>query len=456
MSVLSIDVALKGLRENLRDRRGLLFLTALPLLLIIVFSFVFGSGQFLSGGSLPHEVVVVNNDVGIVTAANNTTRYVNYGSNFTKVLENATAENSTTHLFHLNNVSEDKADDLLKSGGIDAVFIIPKNFSLALTTMVNNSTRTAITSSVGQKTIATAGNASSGFGAATPGASVALPKAGNTTATILAHGDGSSLNFFSAEGLAAQILVQYTNGIQENASARAAPGGDSIFESYVSVGSLPVAGTESATAFDGVVPGLIVFSLLLQISVVSSSLVRDNETGMLDRLKLSKIRSFDLLSGTFLTWAVITIAQVLLLVGVAVARGYNYQGGAGALGLAVLIGVIAGMASIALALIVASFARNDTQAMLLGAMIATPLGFMAGAFIPIPRQVLGEFAGRTYTVYEVLPWTWAVSALRSVLTYGSGLSSNVVYDLAWLILLTAILFFIGVAIYSRAKLRTAR
>ncbi|MGZ4934888.1 MAG: ABC transporter permease, partial [Halobacteriota archaeon] len=356
MNVLSIDVALKGLRENLRDRRGLLFLIALPLLLIIVFSFVFGSGEFLSGGTLPHEVVVVNNDVGIITTANNTTKYVNYGSNFTQVLGNATAENSTTHLFHLNNVSEGKADDLLKSRSIDAIFIIPKNFSLALTTMVNNSTRTAITSSVGQQTIATAGNASSGFGAATPGANVALPKAGNTTATILAHGDSTSLDFLSAQGLLTATLDQYTKSVQENATTQAAPGGDSIFENYASVGTLPMTGTESSTAFDGVVPGLIVFALLLQMSVVSSSLVRDTETGMLDRLKLSKIRSFDLLSGTFLTWALITIAQMLLLVGVAVARGYDYQGGAGALGLAVLIGVIAGMASIALALIIASFA----------------------------------------------------------------------------------------------------
>jgi ABC-type multidrug transport system permease subunit len=59
-------------------------------------------------------------------------------------------------------------------------------------------------------------------------------------------------------------------------------------------------------------------------------------------------------------------------------------------------------------------------------------------------------------VYDVLPWTWAVSALRSVLTYGSGLSADVVSDLAWLILLTAILFVIGVMTYSRVRLRTER
>jgi ABC-2 type transport system permease protein len=96
------------------------------------------------------------------------------------------------------------------------------------------------------------------------------------------------------------------------------------------------------------------------------------------------------------------------------------------------------------------------QAMLLGAMIAVPLGFMAGAFLPLPKQVLGEIAGRTYVLWEALPWTWAVSSMRSVLTYGSGMSADVAFDTAWLIFLTAMLFITGVAIYSRTRLRAEK
>lgn len=456
MNVLSIDVASKGLRENLRDRRGLLFLIALPILLIALFHFSFGTGQFLTGGSLPHEVVVINNDAGVRLAVNNTTQYVNYGANFAGVLENATAENSTTHLFHLNNVSTERAEDLLTSRSIDALIIIPKNFSSAFASMVNDSTRTAIASSAGQQPITAAGNTSLGVGGTVPGGNVALPTAGNTTTTLLIKGDTNHFNFFPTQGLVVGILDQYKNGIQKNATARIAPGSDNIFKDYISAETLPIAGTESSTLFDSVVPGLIVFTLLLQISVVSSSLVRDIETGMLDRLKLSKIRAFDQLFGTFLTWTLITVGQVILLIGIAVALGFSYQGGFSALSLAVLIGVIAGMASISLALLVASFAKNGVQAMLLGAMIATPLGFMAGAFLPLPRQVLADFAGRTYLLWDVLPWTWAVNALRSVLTYGTGLSGDVVFDMAWLIFLTAILFVIGVAVYSRIRLRTEK
>jgi ABC-2 type transport system permease protein len=176
----------------------------------------------------------------------------------------------------------------------------------------------------------------------------------------------------------------------------------------------------------------------------------------LDRLKLSKVRSVDLLFGTFLTWTLITIAQVPLLIAVATGLGYQYSGTLNSLELAIVIGVIAGMASIALALLIASFAKNEMQALELGAMISLPVAFLAGAFFPLPKQVLGEFAGRTYELYDILPWTHAVSALRSVLTYGTGLSADIVFEIAWLIVLTAILFVVGVVCYSRMRVRPER
>jgi ABC-2 type transport system permease protein len=472
--MLSIDVAKKELRENLRDRRSLIFLVILPAILIVFSSFTFGSGTFLSGGSLPHEVAVINNDAGVELAVNNTTQYVNYGANFTSVLENVAQENSTTHLFHLNDVSEAKAEDLLKSRSIDALIIIPKNFSAGITALVNNSTRAAITLSVGQQTIANTRNLASNTvasdaalgsrlnGAAAPPVSaphagVLLPAAKNTTTTLLVQGDAGYMNFATAQALIRQIFDQYTTGIQANATSRVAPEErNSILTNPVSIETLALAGTQSFSLFDYLVPGLIVYSVLTQMCLVSSSLVREIERGTLNRLKLSKLRAFDLFSGTFMTWTIIVVGQIVVLIAVAIMLGYKYQADITALSLAVLIGAIAGMASIALALLIASFARNDIQAILLGAMLSVPLGFMAGAFFPLPRQVLADFAGRTYTVYDVLPWTWAVSALRSVLTYGSGLSADVVFDLAWLILSTVILFVIGVTTYSRVRLRAER
>ena len=81
-------ISRKGITEILRDRRGFALLVFFPVVLIVLFAFAFGSGSFLSGGSIPHQIAVVNNDAGVRLAVNNSTQYVNYGTNFAGVLEN--------------------------------------------------------------------------------------------------------------------------------------------------------------------------------------------------------------------------------------------------------------------------------------------------------------------------------------------------------------------------------
>ncbi|HYB58973.1 MAG TPA: ABC transporter permease [Candidatus Acidoferrales bacterium] len=448
MNLKFADIFRKGLTETLRDRRQFMFLLGFPVVLIAIFAFAFGSGSFLSGGSLPHQIVVINNDAGVKLLTNNTTQYTNYGADFRGVLQNATAQNSTEHLFHLNNVTQAKAEDLLKSRSVDAVVIMPKNFSAGITTMVNNSTRAAITSSIGQQVLAGAGN---GPGA---GASAVLPQPGNASSQLVVEGDSGYVNFLSSQGLISAIFEQYKNDVKAQAMTAASSGQpQNLFNDSTPVLIQPIAGTQSFSFFDYMVPGLIVFALLLQISVVAGSLLRDVEKGTLDRLKLSRVSSFDLLFGTFTLWTVITAGQVLVLLAIAMFLGYHYQGGLSSLALALLIGVIAGMASISLALIVASFTTNERQAASVAAMLSMPLGFLAGAFIPLPRQVLVEYGGHTYQLYDLLPWTWAIAALRSVLTYGSGLSADVALDMVWLIALAAILFVVGVVIYASTRLK---
>jgi len=451
-----IHISYKGIIENIRDKRGFALLLGFPVLFIIIFAFAFGSGSFLSGGSLPHEVVVINNDAGVMVAGtNNTSQYVNYGRNFTQVLTNTTAENSSTHLFHLSNASQGEAENLLKSRSIDALIIIPQNFSAGLAAEVNNSTRTAITSSVGEQAIANAANSSTTFNPAAtiPGASVSLPAAGNVSSALTIEGDSGYINFATSQATVLQLFDQYKTALQTQAMEAVKSGTtQNLFQDSVPLEIQSIPGTETFSLFDYMVPGLIVFALMLQVSVVAGSLVREVEIGTLDRLKLSKVWSFDLLFGTFIVWSLITVAQVLVLIAVAIACGYHHQGGFSSLGLGVFIGVIAGMASISLAMIIASFTKNERQAATLSAMIAVPLGFMAGTFIPLPRQVLGTFGGRTYQIYDLLPWTHAILGLRAVLTYGEGLSGDVLFEMTWLIILTAALFVVGVVCYSKARL----
>lgn len=455
-----INIASKGIKETFRDRRGFLFLMTFPILFVILFAFAFGNGftPFFTRGSNPHEIAVVNHDKGETVFLDNVAQQRNFGDSFSRLLGNATYENSSTHLFHLNNVSEDKANEMLKSRSIDALIIIPENFSGAFASMINSSVRTEITSTVGAQVM---GNTIAGQNP-TPNlaANNPLPEVGNVAAALIIKGDTGYIDFGTTQAAITELLEHYKNNVIGEATAGTSTSvgmpKNPLPGDFISAEILSISGTQSFSLFDYLVPGLIVFGVLLQVSIIATSLTREVQTGTLNRLKLSKMRSFDLLLGTFISWLLITIIQVLVLIIVAIALGYKWQGGISSLWLAIVIGIIAGMASISLALLIAAFVTNERQAGSLSAMIAVPMAFLAGAFMPLPKEAIGQFNGRTYQVYDILPWTHAISALRSVLTYGSGLDGDVIFEVRFLIILASILFVVGVVVFSRVRLRAER
>ena len=430
---------------------------------MIIFAFAFGSPSSPGTGTTPHEIAVINLDAGAPLSVNGTTQHINAGANFTRLLGNITYEQTDTHMFHLNNVSTEQAQKMLKSRSLDAVITIPKHFSRAVVSLVSASARAETTSDIGLLAL----NASAGQSPALSGQSPAagaltaqlppntLPKESNVTARVIVEGDTGNAAFGAAQGLIFNVLDQYKNQIQGSAVRQVdtalGQNQSKTNTDYLSATVQPLVGTPSYTLFDYQAPGLIVFALLIQVSSVAQDLARESERGTLDRLKLSNMRSFDLLFGTLLTWIVIAVAQILLLF--AVALGFKWSGGANSLALGVLVGVIGGIASISLGLLIAAFTTNERQAAQLGVLIAVPVSFLTGAFFPLPRETLGAAFGTTFQAYDVLPWTQVADALRQVLIFGSTFGAVAVY-VGFAIVLTAILFVLGVVFYSRVRLRS--
>ena len=450
MTVKSISLAIKALKQTIRDRRSLLFLLLFPVVFMIIFAFAFGSPSSLGTGTAPHEIAVINLDQGATVSTNNTTQHVNDGSAFTQLLENVTYAQTDTHMFTLNNVSADQAQTMLKSRDLAAVITIPEDFSQAVAALTNASARAETTSDIGLRVI-------NGSTAQLP-VNTTPPKQSNVTAQVIVEGDTASSAFGAAQGLIFNVLEQYQGQIQASAirqvDATLAQNQSQSNASidYISAVVQPLTGTRSLTLFDYQAPGLIVFALLMQVSNVAQDLTRESDAGTLDRFKLSNMRSFDLLFGTLLTWILIAVAQILLLLGVAVALGFSWAGGANSIALSVLVGIIGGIASISLGLLLAAFTTNERQAAQLGILIAVPVSFLSGAFFPLPNEILGTAFGTTFQVYDVLPWTLVADALRQVLLYGSGLGAVAVY-VGVAIVLTAILFVVGVISYSQVRLR---
>lgn len=194
--------------------------------------------------------------------------------------------------------------------------------------------------------------------------------------------------------------------------------------------------------FDFLTPGMVVFALLMLAVGVAASLTREADKGTLTRIKLSTISSFELLLGFLVMWTVVGMVQVVLLFGTGIVLGFEWQGGAPGLLIASGIASIAGLASVSLGLIIASFARTEGQAGSLTTLITVPMAFVIGSFMQVGTEAFSKF----------LPWGQAVHCLRAILNAGAPVSL-IAPNILWMVLETAILFVLGVFVYSRNRLR---
>jgi ABC-2 type transport system permease protein len=418
-----ISIAKKDLKELIRDRRGLMMILLFPMFFMLVFGFAFGG---MGQGNEPHNIAVVNYDTGSTMPG--TGEQVNFGNNLTKVLEDSKYQDSDVHLFNVTQTTGEDADKKLKTRDVDAELIIPPNFSQSMVAL--------ITSTIQQQTASS---------------TVTAPQT-NQTSTIIIRGDTSYIGFGVSQGILTGVMEQYqdkmTTEIQKALLGTSGVDANSYLQSKVE----GIPGTGTFTSFDFLAPGMIVFAILLLTNTVAAGLTREVEKGTLTRLKLSKMTSFDLLFGGMLPWSLIAAAQVVILLAVAILIGFHWQGGLNSLLLAVLVGVIGGIASIALGMIIAAFARNDRQAASLGTLISVPTTFLVGAFFPLPQMTIANFWGQPFQLYDILPWTHVLNALRSTLTYGGGWS-DISYQVGWAVLLTIILFTIGLGLFSKNRLR---
>jgi ABC-2 type transport system permease protein len=416
-----ISIAIKDLKELLRDRRGLFMILIFPLFFMLVFGFAFGG---MGQSNTPHSIAVINYDKGASLPFNN--ENVNYGNNLTTILENSTYEDSDVKLFNVNQTSESAADSMLKQRQIDAELIIPANFSESVVSLIE--------SNVQAKGIPIPGGVT------------------NVTSTIIIRGDTGYIGFGVSQGILAGVLGQYQDKLVEEVQNKVSGTSGAETPKFIESKVEAIAGTETFTSFDFLAPGMMVFAILLLATTVAASLTREVERGTLARLKLSRMRSFDLLFGGLIPWSLIAAVQVVILLIVAILIGFHWQGGLNSLLLAMIVGILGGIASVSLGMIIAAFAKNDRQAANLGTIITVPTSFLVGAFFQLPQVELGNLFGHHVLIYDILPWTHVLNALRAVLIFGGGWDS-ISYQVGAIVFLTAILFAIGVFLFSWTRLR---
>jgi ABC-2 type transport system permease protein len=419
-----LSIAIKDSKELLRDKKGLFMILGFPLFFMLIFGFAFGG---MGQENEIHNIALVNYDEGAIFPLNN--EKINFGNNLTQVLNDVKYEDSEKHIFNIIETNEDEANDLIKQRDVDALLIIPENFSQAMVNLINFNINSNGVMPINSNSVSSS----------------------NVTAELIIRGDSSFTDFGVSQAILVGIIGNYQDEIVNNIK-NSVSGNSNNQTQYITTEVESVPGTESFTMFDFLAPGMMVFAILLLATTVAAGLTREVETGTLTRLKLSRMRSFDLLFGGLIPWSLIAAAQILILLIVAIMVGFHWQGGLNSILLAMFVGLIGGVASVSLGMIIAAFAKNDRQATNMGTLITVPVSFLSGAFFQLPQVVIGNFMGNPFQIYDILPWTHTLYALRTVLTFG-GSWNDISYQVGWMLILTSILFAISVFLFAKIRLR---
>jgi ABC-2 type transport system permease protein len=170
---------------------------------------------------------------------------------------------------------------------------------------------------------------------------------------------------------------------------------------------------------DFLVPGLLALTIM-QISVAGSgyNIVEYRRKGILKRLFVTPINPGHFIGGLVLARLVITVTQVVFLLGVAVVLlGVPVVGNLAELLLLILLG---SSIFLSLGFWMGSLAKTQQAIMLLGNLITLPQMFLSGVFFSVDSM-----PDMLQPLAKLLPLTYVVDGIREVMVNGLSLFEQV-------------------------------
>jgi ABC-2 type transport system permease protein len=222
-------------------------------------------------------------------------------------------------------------------------------------------------------------------------------------------------------------------------------------ESIIKYESLNADIKSTFTAFDLLVPGLMIYGLLILIPHTAGLMTEIREKGYLLRFYLSKTTSFDIIAGYTLSQMALAILQTFLLFYAAQAFGFKPIG---SLVDAAIIAIPANLFIVGVGLLIGSFVNGSNNAANVGTIVSVILGFMSGSFIVGIETVtrIGEIGGRMISFNQIFASTFATQALSQVLLYGKNLS-DIGFELIALTISSLIVLIAGIYFYNKLQLK---
>ncbi|UCG01131.1 MAG: ABC transporter permease [Candidatus Heimdallarchaeota archaeon] len=196
------------------------------------------------------------------------------------------------------------------------------------------------------------------------------------------------------------------------------------------------------TEFDIYIPAFLIFVLITSSTGVAGIVGYEQEQGTIDRLKLSNFPSLSFLAGLSVTQVISTLLTMTCVVITIYFLGFPFQGNHQAF-FVFLVSIFAVLPLLGISLGVAAFLGGKMATYLPG-LIAIPLSFLTGGFIPLPRiQLLNDIQ-----FWHLNPFFSAGEVFRKILILNLEIN-QIFLDLIMLFLVGMGYFIVGTFIFIK-------
>ncbi len=360
------------IKKTIREPEALFMVILFPLILTAAFGLAFGSFGI---GESTYDLAIVNSDGGPWSQS---------------LIGNV----STNQIFNpINYADNESAHFDLVQGKIDAILIIPVNFSESCDSYWSNPLN-------GSEWI---------------------------NVTVELYVDSGSLIATSAiPPVINQIIMTTLFGAS---SAVATP---------INLGSSSLIAANKFSQFDFMVPGLFAFAAIFLIMTVSSTIVEEKSKGLLRRIYVTPTSPSEFMlshGASNMTFAAI---QTGLIFVIATLLGFKPAVGWENYAMVFLCVLVFALCNVGFGLIVASIAKNSGTATGLSFAILIPQMFL-GTFVPVPQ-----------TVAQFVPSYYVTDAVTSLFLRGAPVfSPTILFDLLVLSIVSILVFVAGVFVFKK-------
>lgn len=395
-----LDLALKDLRQIIRDRRSLLFLLVMPVIFTFFFGYVFGNEKETDNRL---QIGILNQDAeGIMPST----------------LETMLASSETVRPVMLNEARADEVDEKVLSGDLAAAVVIPRGFSAGvfagepprLEVIIDEQTQNGQTARRALQT---------------------------NLLRLLGSAQAARLNMQAYEAQAGFESDTARQAYLEDALTRSAAAWQEPPLSVTISGPAAPEGQYGGNPNNQFSPGMMVQFAIFGLVQAAMVLVIERRCGAMQRLLTTPMRRAELIAGHMLgIFTVVFVQQVILVAFGQFFLKVDY--------LREPLAILLMMASLSvwvasLGLLIATLARKEEQVILMSMAAMFIFSALGGAWFSL------EYSGETFSkIGHLMPSAWAIDGFQNIVLRGMGLESVL---LPGAILLAYSLVFFGAAVW---------